>query len=474
MRKNINYENLLNLSIFILIIFFCYSYFSKINYIVSDSDEIAYLTDSILLVEGIRPSMSHSPSGLSTWVGAIFIIFDFVFNKLAFSNLEQLFQNFDEILYKNYKDLTHIKITLFLFNTLLLFYLLFIDKKKILSLLFLSLYFSPALSEVTFSAKPYFTGSILFFIALIHKDKNKMLSLIFYGLAVAEKLELILLINLIASENYKFSIKNYFLIAVTFFVTCPWFTVAIIPNIKIIIKGFLYQPASSDEFNFLKIVTTCFFILYMILLFTYGFLKNDKYRITAVFLIILSLIYLLYIHKIPLRWLTPGLIILLFHIHPYFLKKTNVTKPILIFSSIIFLLIFNNKNYISQDEILAREINSEFNNVINNMNLKENLSFKKYNEIFGSHLNKSNIKNITFFKDQNAPLSFGEGASAEKRFHRRYEFLAKYNNKSMKEKILFGNSGVSLTIEDWCKILNKENTSIININKKVNDTCKVN
>ena len=473
MRKNINYENLLNLSIFILIIFFCYSYFSKINYIVSDTDEIAYLTDSILLVEGIRPSMSHSPSGLSTWIGAIFVIFDFVFNKLAFSNLEQLFQNFDEILYKNYKDLTHIKITLFLFNTLLLFYLLFIDKKKILSLLFLSLYFSPALSEVTFSAKPYFTGSILFFIALIHKDKNKMLSLIFYGLAVAEKLELILLINLIASENYKFSIKNYFLIAVTFFVTCPWFTVAIIPNIKTLIKGFLFQSDPSAEFGFLMIISVCFLILHVILLLAYGFLKKDKYKITAIFIIILSLIHFLYIQKLPIRWLMPGLIILLFHIHPYLLKKTNVTKSILIFSSIIFLLIFNNKNYISQDEIMAREINSEFNNVISYKTLNENLSFKKYNEIFRSRLNKSNIKNINFFKSQNAPLSFGEGGNIEKKLHRRYEFLAKYNDKSLKEKFLVGYSGLYLKTEDWCKILNKENVSII-YNKKVNDKCKEN
>ena len=50
-----------------------------------------------------------------------------IINNFSFYNLELLFENFDLTLYKHYKNLTYIKISLFLLNSLLLIYLYFLD-----------------------------------------------------------------------------------------------------------------------------------------------------------------------------------------------------------------------------------------------------------------------------------------------------------------------------------------------------------
>ena len=59
--KNKDYFTSLLLFIFLLI-----SYYNALYYVFADyRDEIGYLSDSLLLAEGMRPSYSHAPSGLS-------------------------------------------------------------------------------------------------------------------------------------------------------------------------------------------------------------------------------------------------------------------------------------------------------------------------------------------------------------------------------------------------------------------------
>ena len=82
MKKIYDNKVLLNLTAFSLLIYFCYSYISKLYFVIGDRDEIAYLSDSILLIEGIQPSMSHSPGGLSVWIGAFSIVLDFLIHNL--------------------------------------------------------------------------------------------------------------------------------------------------------------------------------------------------------------------------------------------------------------------------------------------------------------------------------------------------------------------------------------------------------
>ena len=125
------------------LVYFIYSYFLKLNYVLNRRDEIYYLGDSLLLLEGIRPSFSHSPSGISTWLGSAVVLIDFIINNFSFHSLESIFENFDLTLFKHYKNLTYIKISLFVLNTFLLIYLYFLDKKKIFFLSFFALFLLP-------------------------------------------------------------------------------------------------------------------------------------------------------------------------------------------------------------------------------------------------------------------------------------------------------------------------------------------
>ena len=69
-----------NISYFFLFIFLIITYFSKIYYKLDDVDEINYLSDSLLLLEGELPSSKHAPGGLKTWFGTAFVFIDFLFN----------------------------------------------------------------------------------------------------------------------------------------------------------------------------------------------------------------------------------------------------------------------------------------------------------------------------------------------------------------------------------------------------------
>ena len=77
-----NKHGSLNLLLLGILVYFIYSYFLKLNYDLEGSrDEIVYLSDSLLLLEGIRPAHSSSPSGISTWVGSGVVLIDFIVNN---------------------------------------------------------------------------------------------------------------------------------------------------------------------------------------------------------------------------------------------------------------------------------------------------------------------------------------------------------------------------------------------------------
>ena len=80
MKSLISLDNLLKLSLFILI---CSSFYLSLYHVFTNyRDEIGYLSDSVLLAEGLRPSYSHAPSGLSTWFGTILIFCEYLINCL--------------------------------------------------------------------------------------------------------------------------------------------------------------------------------------------------------------------------------------------------------------------------------------------------------------------------------------------------------------------------------------------------------
>ena len=117
----------------------------------------------------------------------------------------------------------------------------------------------------------------------------------------------------------------------------------------------------------------------------------------------------------------------------------------------------------SEKEVLKSEINSSYTNVIGSALLKEELNFQNYNKLFGNYIRKPNIKNINFFKKDNAPLTFGKSGNIEILEHRRYEFLAKYDtdNFNLPNKYIWGVGGLWWNKHKWCSVLNKKDTVII-------------
>ena len=361
--SNLNKYGLLNLLLLAFFVYFIYSYFLKLNY-VFDRDEIAYLADSLRLIEGIRPAQSHSPSGISTWLGSGVVLIDFIINNFSFKNLELLFENFDLTLYKHYKNLTYIKISLLLLNTFLLIYLYFLDKKKIFFLSFFVLFLLPEVSNVIFSGKPYFSGLIFFLISLSLNDRNKFLSLIFYALAVSERVELLLLINFICLDDNKISFKNYLIVFVIFFAVSPWFSLALIQNIKMWISIVYNMTDTSDQSSSLVNLTNISLIGFIIINFTYSFIRNNKIKTTYLLLLILILLQLVLIQKMPIRWIMPGFIVLVYELHFYLLKKEQLSKIGLTLAVFLLLINFNMQKFQSEGQILKNEINSSYSNVL--------------------------------------------------------------------------------------------------------------
>ena len=94
-------------------------------------DEIGYLSDKLLFIEGINLSYSHVPTGISTWFSSMVLIFEIIYNFIRENNFSilKMYQIIDKIIYQNYLDLTKIKLSIIVLNTFFL-YLEFLSKKN--------------------------------------------------------------------------------------------------------------------------------------------------------------------------------------------------------------------------------------------------------------------------------------------------------------------------------------------------------
>jgi hypothetical protein len=445
------YYNFLFVFLFILLIF---SYFSKIHYKLDDVDELNYLSDSLLLLEGELPSSKHAPSGLTTWVGTVLVFFDFLINIIVnqkFKSISDIMQSFDQIIFKHYENLLFIKFSLFLLNTILLISLFKLDKKKIFFLIFLFFLTSPIYIGVTFSGKPFFTAALFAAISLLLRDQNKKIALIFLGFAMAEKIEYILLINLICSEkNNKFNLYNYLFVVLIFLATAPWFSISILQNIKIQSNFAIWNAAQYIDIK-QKFLIYFLLISYISIFFSFNYLKSILNKFVAYIFLFSCVFYLVYLGGYYIRWFIP-----LFIIFAYDLSKLKFfDKKIFLIYFIIFgnLIYFNSKNLISDLEILEMEKTINSSNIINEGLLIERAGFKNYFYIKNNQISKINIKNINFFKDKNAPISFSNSGNIEKLYLRRYEFLAKYGDNKSFNKYVTSFTGLASNDNYWCIFL---------------------
>ena len=98
------------------------------------------------------------------------LIFEIVYNfikEINFSILK-MYQIIDKVIYQNYLDLTKIKLSIIILNTFFLYFLYQKQKNELFYLIFLILALAPGISEVTFSGKSYFLGSIFAALSLVY------------------------------------------------------------------------------------------------------------------------------------------------------------------------------------------------------------------------------------------------------------------------------------------------------------------
>jgi hypothetical protein len=370
MKSSISLNNLLTL--FLLILIFLSFYLSLYYVFTSYRDEIGYLSDSILLAEGLRPSYSHSPSGLSTWFGTILIYFEYLFyclKNVLRLDINTFFILFDFVLYKNYLDLTGIKLSLYVLNIIFLIYLFKISKNSNYFEYFIFVALSPLLADITFSGKPYFLAYIFAALSLFLKTKKPYLSVIFLAFAVSERLEYLLLFNFIATPNLKKIeyLKKVILLLLIFFALAPWFSTALIQNLKVIF-GYIHLQPSEISGLINSNYNIYFFTILLLLIFFYPFIKNKSLNYIFIIFVFLLFIVLSYYSNIPLRWFMPVVAIIIYLFLENFKKISSylVEKKIIISLSIIFSIIFISSlsNKISDLEILNRENKFTENNIL--------------------------------------------------------------------------------------------------------------
>ena len=444
-----------NFFFIILYVLIAYTYYRFLYFQLEHTDEINYLSDSLLLLEGILPSFKHSPSGLSTWIGSFYLFLDFIFysilNEIP-TSVRSLLDNFDYVIHSNYLDLTGIKTTLFLLNLFLIFYFYKQDKNnKIFFYLFTIIFFSPYLINLSFSGKPFFTASLFCAISLVIKNKNLRLCHIFYGLAIAEKFEFILLINLFANENNKINFKNYLFILLIFFAIAPWWTSSFFQNIKINLNYILDNSIIVDE-NSKSFFNSIIFLIYFFGLFFISFFKKISHKLIIISLLFFSVLHLIILQNYYIRWFQPFFVYSAFLISSInFISKINIKAEKFIFIvPIIFLIFLHSKKIDSDLDILELEKNTSNNQILSYGLLKEDLDFKNYINEQIPNFNKRNVKNINHFNDIDSPISFSISGNLEINFIRRYEYLAKYHNAEKSKFILMG-GGIPSYIEFWCK-----------------------
>ena len=481
MKNNINLflTNLKNKDYFsslFLLIFLLISYYNSLYYVFADyRDEIGYLSDSLLLAEGIRPSYSHAPSGLSTWMGTIYFylqLFFEILKNLFNLDINVIFNSFDKIIYENYTDLTGIKSTLFFLN--FLFFAIFFYKTNniVYKILFCLCFFSPILFYTTFSGKPYFLACLFASLALTLNEKEEKLALIFLALAICERLEFLIIINYVLCRYpLRQYLKKLLYILLIFLAISPWFSIALFQNLKVIL-GYVHQQPSLAE-NVLGLKLNIYLFLYALtIFFIYPLLKfKKKYNLILLFSSFLIFILITFYSNIPLRWFLPLLLIILYFASKklLFLEKENLFRNS-VFNSIliIFLLFFNFnlKSKISDLKILELEQNSQSDNIVGPKLLKEISSFQNYSLFLKTYLYDYNIKNKIFFQKEKAPLAFGQSGNLEILQNRRYEYIARYQKTNDKNKYIFSDAGLYKTKKYYCLKFNNKNISFYHFEKR--------
>tara|TARA_B100000886_G_scaffold153433_1_gene104454 strand:+ start:1168 stop:2589 length:1422 start_codon:yes stop_codon:yes gene_type:complete len=462
-KKNIE----LFLFFFIVVLFF-YSYFSKLYFQLEHIDEVNYLSDSLLLFEGMVPSSKHAPSGLTTWVGTIYLIIEYIYYFFNFnvSSIAEIFSTFDYVIYKNYKDLTNIKLSLLVLNSSLLIYFIYKDKEKIFFYIFLFIFTIFFLIIFSLSGKPFFTASLFGALALLVKENNRKLALIFFGLCIAENISfLVIIFYLLKNTENKIDSSMIFFPFVIFLAVAPWWLISIFQNIKIQLNFIISSNNFSENLlgNYLSFLCLAFYIFSMIVL---PFLNKVRLKLILILITFLIIIFLVEFQGFYLRWFLPLFLVLSFEISKFQFASKFFFKISILIAIFINLIVFNFSNFKSDIEILSEEKNSNYRNVLSNGLLVEELDFKKYVSIQQPYLRKYNIKNINYFNDQKAPLSFSESGNLEKLYLRRYEYLTKYsNNISKKSKFIRYSTGLKSDEIYWCNKLSPENISIIYLKK---------
>lgn len=463
-------KNLITKNKVLIITFFVfiYTYFSKISYQLGHIDEINYLSDSLLLFEGMIPSSKHAPSGISTWIGTFIIFLDLLFRSLfieSVSSILDFFKVIDKVLYFHYSNLIFIKLSLFLLNSILLVYLFTLDNKKIFFVLFLFVFTSPLYIETILTGKPFLTAAIFFSISLFLKKKNYLLSLIFLALAISEKWEYILLINFICYEkNKKIKIKDYLTVLLIFSAISPWFIISLLQNIKIQLNYILWNSVAFEASIFSLLIFISL-ITYIVTQFILNFIQIKKIRFLLFLVLILNFIYLVFVAEYYIRWFIPLFIILIYELSENNLIKNNIPIFILALITILFQIKFNLNNFPSNsDWIEIEEKSNKSIFIVGDSLLKEKNNYKKYFNIRNKQLNKKNVKNVGFFKDSEAPIAFSESSLIEKSYLRRFEYLQKYSYGE-KEKYLYHISGVNMSIDFLCNLNPDDKKNILIIRK---------
>jgi hypothetical protein len=205
-----------------------------------------------------------------------------------------------------------------------------------------------------------------------------------------------------------------------------------------------------------KLLIYCFLLIYIFGVFFINFIKNNSNKFILFFFLFYCVFYLVIVSGYYIRWFIPLFVIAVYEISKLkFIQNNNIFLFQLIIS--IFLIIFNNKNFISDLEILELEKNKIYKSVINESLLVEKLNFKDYVNKRESFLNISNIKNINFFKDKNAPIAFSNSGNIEKAYFRRYEYLAKYGNpETENKKYIINPNGLVSNAQYWCNYLSND------------------
>ena len=251
-------------------------------------------------------SIAHQVSllGLDHYIYFLTLFF-ILFLKEFPTTVRDLLENFDYVIFSNYLDLTSIKSTLFLLNLYSIFYLYKQDEKnKYFFYVFIIIFFSPYLINLSFSGKPFFTASLFCAISFALKKKNIRLSHIFYGLALAEKFEFILLINFFVSENNKIYLKNYIFILIIFFAVAPWWTASFFQNIKINLH-YIFDNSLVPENGEKSLLNSIIFLIYFFGLFFVNLFKKLSHKLIIISLLFFSMLHLIVFQNYYIRWFQP-------------------------------------------------------------------------------------------------------------------------------------------------------------------------